>query len=303
MLKSGGFNALRVGLIVVAAISLGLVVVLAVVSPVQHRASQVRLFNQLRSELALGTAPRGPLALPTAVTPPVGPGTTGPAAPTAPPKPRPIAQGTPIALLRIPAIGVSQVVVEGTSGSDLAQGPGHDVASVFPGGTGTSIILGRAAAYGGPFAELHQLRPGDRITVITQVGTAEFRVVDVRHAGTRGKPYAADSSRLTLGTASGGAFIPSGVLWVDADKVGPPFAAQLPLVHTVPADQRPLAGDPGAWLPLLLWTAAMVVMVIGALWTWRRRGAAPAWIVFFAPVALFAVLAANEVARLLPNLL
>jgi hypothetical protein len=39
------------------------------------------------------------------------------------------------------------------------------------------------------------------------------------------------------------------------------------------------------------------------VWTWRRRGHAQAWIVFTAPIALVWLLASDQIARLLPNLL
>jgi LPXTG-site transpeptidase (sortase) family protein len=275
------FVVVRSALLVLALVALGLVFQLTVVSGLQHRASQVALFNRFRTELSLGTAPRGPVG----------------------PDQRAIALGTPIALLRIPVIGVDQVVVEGTSSAVLTAGPGHYVSTVFPGGTGTSVLLGRAAAYGGPFGRLHDLRRGDRITVITQAGTSVFRVVDVRSAGSRVRPVAAGAARLTLDTAAGSAFVPNGVLWVDADKIGAPLAAQDPLVAVAPANQRPLATDTSTAWELLLLLEALTAVVAGAVWTWRRRGHVQAWIVFFAPLVLLSIVVADQVTRLLPNLL
>ena len=128
----------RFALMIVALLCIGTVVQLAWVSGLQHRSSQVSLYNRFRTELALGTAPIGPQGTDHGVSSP----------------------GSPMALLRIPSIGVSQVVVEGTTGSELAKGPGHYRSTVFPGGAGDSVILGRQAAFGGPFARITDLRRG-----------------------------------------------------------------------------------------------------------------------------------------------
>ena len=208
-----------------------------------------------------------------------------------------------MAQITIPSIGVNQVVVEGTSGTVLADGPGHYRSTIFPGGTGDSIILGRNAAYGGPFGQIDKLKKGARIQVITQVGTSVFKVVDVRPAGAKVRPVAPGKSRLTLGTASGSPFVPSGVVWVDADKIGPPLAAQLPLMKLVPVSERALGLDTGTLWVLSLWVLVLAALATAAAWTWRRRGRAQAWIVFTAPVLLVWMFIADQFARLLPNLL
>ena len=68
--------------------------------------------------------------------------------------------GSPVALLVIPSISVSQVVIEGSTSSDLMQGPGHVPSTPLPGEFGNSIVLGRHLAYGGPCRSLTTLKPG-----------------------------------------------------------------------------------------------------------------------------------------------
>ena len=262
----------RFGLIVVALVSIGMVVQLAFVSGIEHRSAQVSLYNRFRTELALGTAPLGPGS-----------------------RRHPVAMGAPIAQITIPSIGVNQVVVEGTTGTLLANGPGHYRSTVFPGGTGDSVILGRAAAYGGPFGQISTLKKGARIQVVTQVGTSVFKVIDVRPAGSKERPVPPGASRLTLGTASGSPFVPSGVVWVDAEKNGPSLAAQPPLVKTVPVAERALGLDTSTLWALALWVLVLAVLVGAAVWTWRRRGRAQAWIVFTAPVLLVWMFIADQI--------
>jgi hypothetical protein len=258
-----------------------MVVQLAVLSPLEYRSAQVSLLNQFRTEVALGTAPLGPV------------GQDGHLLPL----------GTPVALITAPAIGLRAVVLEGTTSSVLAKGPGHARDTVFPGGPGTSVLLGRASAYGGPFGKITQLRPGQVIVVTTQVGTSRFRVFRVRPAGAKVRTIPAGTSRLTLGTASGPSYAPSGVVWVDAAKVGTPLAgASASSVQLLPGE-KPLATDTSTLWALFLWLEALAVLLAGAVWTWRRWGRAQAWIVFTAPMLLVWTYIADQIARLLPNLL
>ncbi len=86
--------------------------------------------------------------------------------------------GAPVALLNIPAIGISKmVVVEGTAPENLELGPGHVRSTPLPGQTGVSEIFGRRATFGAPFGRLLQLRKGDKLTVITGQGTARYTIV------------------------------------------------------------------------------------------------------------------------------
>ncbi len=139
----------------------------------QDRA-QDELYQQLRADLAAGTAPIGPVT----------------------------EVGTPVATISIPHIGVEQVVVEGTASGDLLVGPGHLRNTVLPGQLGTSAIFGRARTYGAPFARIAELVPGDQINVTTALGAKRFEVIGVRRAGDPlPQPRPDDASRLVLVSA------------------------------------------------------------------------------------------------------
>jgi sortase A len=80
------------------------------------------------------------------------------------------ADGSVVAEIQIPAIGVDQYVVEGTTESDLSKGPGHYVGTAMPGQAGNVAIAGHRTTNGAPFNGLGHLVPGDRIILTTVYG-------------------------------------------------------------------------------------------------------------------------------------
>jgi len=79
-------------------------------------------------------------------------------------------EGSVVGRLQIPAIGVDQYVVEGTTEVDLAKGPGHYVGTSQPGQAGNVAIAGHRTTYGAPFNHLDQLTVNDRIILTTDAG-------------------------------------------------------------------------------------------------------------------------------------
>jgi LPXTG-site transpeptidase (sortase) family protein len=258
----------------------------AVVSRLEQRATQFNELGQFRYALAAGTAPINP----------------------AQGHRKPLALGTPLALLTIPSIGLKEVVDEGTNSKVLLAGPGHLPSTVFPGGLGTSVIYGRASTYGGPFAKISQLHKGALILVTIQDGptnTAVFRVTDIRTDGQKIPPIGAGGARLTLVTAKESMFIPSGVVYVDANIVGTPLPTHAPVVKakSIPANELPLGIDTGNLWLLVVLLVALAGVATGALWTWHRKGHAQAWIIFAGPIGVVGYLLANQISLLLPNLM
>ena len=88
--------------------------------------------------------------------------------------------GDAIGKLEIPAIGVSEYVVEGTDTANLRKGPGHYPETPLPGERGTVAIAGHRTTYGAPFRDINQLRPGQVITLDMPYGRFVYRVERVK---------------------------------------------------------------------------------------------------------------------------
>jgi sortase A len=74
-------------------------------------------------------------------------------------------RGDAIGRVRIPAIGVNSVMVEGTNTADLREGPGHYANTPLPGLRGTVAVAGHRTTYGAPFRDIDRVRRGDQIVV------------------------------------------------------------------------------------------------------------------------------------------
>ncbi|SDY23782.1 sortase A [Modestobacter sp. DSM 44400] len=95
------------------------------------------------------------------------------------PAPIDVALGQPFAVLHIPRLGAdwSRVVVEGTGGEQLAQGPGHYAGTAMPGEQGNVALAGHRVGRGSPFLDLDRMRPGDPIVVETADFWFVYRVL------------------------------------------------------------------------------------------------------------------------------
>jgi sortase A len=259
-----------------------------VLGNLRHDHDQAQLSARFRIELAqgpdYGLAPVGPLDEATN---------------------KPLAAGTPVAVLEIPRLGLREVVVEGTSSGTLMSGPGHRPDTPLPGQVGTSVIAGRRATYGGPFRSIGQLRAGDRITVITGQGKSSFVVLGVRHAGDPVPPVLSrGQGRLTLATADGPVLRPRDVLRVDANLLSTvqPRPAQLPSA-AVPAAQALLAGDSSALLGVVGWAVVLVGVAMVSVWVRFSVGWWRAWVIGLPVLVVLGLSVFDEIAALLPNLL
>ncbi len=174
--------------------------------------------------------------------------------------------GTVVGQLRIPAIGVSQFVVEGTAEQDLAKGPGHYTGTAEPGQAGNVAIAGHRTTYGAPFYHLNDVVPGDAIYLTTDSGEQLTYVVarppvavspkdvsvinyfgDNRLTLTTCNPVFSASQRLVLVAYLQGAL----------NKTGGPEPAKL----TVPTVTTGLSGWRWSYLPESLALIALLVLL------------------------------------------
>src|SRR4051812_35466534 len=154
----------------------------------------------------------------------------------------PIAPGTPIGLIQIPATGTDQVLLQGSAAEQTSIAPGLRSDSVLPGQAGLSVVIGRRATYGAPFRQLSRLRPGDEIDVVTGQGKFRYVVDVVRTTDAAATSIPVVPSRLTLLT-SDPAFTPDRQLVVSAFLSGKPFAASTTRVSR--PDEIPGRGSHG----------------------------------------------------------
>ncbi|MFF8376154.1 sortase domain-bontaining protein [Streptomyces sp. NPDC015661] len=265
-------------LAILGALLLGFVAEVGPLGGLRHERDLRVGYADLRAALAGATAPIGPDTEP----------------------------GTPVALLTIPQLGVREVVREGSSAEVLASGPGHRRDTVLPGQAGTSIVMGRRAGYGGPFAHLASLQIGETVEVTTGQGTHKYRVTGVRRAGDPQPPaMQPGTGRLTLMTATGSAFRPDGLLQVDAELITPPQPGAVPAFRfgRVPADELPLAGQPSSWLPAVLWSQALLLAAGVLVWARSRVSRTHVWLVGLPVLLALGLTVGDQVALLLPNLL
>lgn len=263
----------------IAVVSLWFVLQVLVLSGFSQARDQHLLYDDFRQELAAATAPTGPIA---------------PA-------------GDPVALLTVPQLGISQVVVEGTASGDLLAGPGHRRDTVLPGQAGVSLVYGRATTYGAPFRRITELERGDQIVVQTGQGRTVFQVDGVRHAGDPlPTPVTGEQARLTLVTAqSSGALAglrAHDAVFVDATAAkGQPFPAGRPTA--VPESEKAMAVETTA-LPTLALALGLLVALTAAVVAARQRWSTALVWVIASPVAIaLSWFTTDAVMRLLPNLM
>jgi hypothetical protein len=107
-----------------------------------------------------------------------------------------------------------------------------------------------------------------------------------------------------LATADGRAFVPDGVLRVDADLVGPAVGGPPRVLSSdsLPDAEQFMGTDNRTLWALALWLQALIALAIGAVWSWHRWGRIQTWVVFLPPLLLVGLGAMGEAVRLLPNL-
>ncbi len=184
-------------------------------------------------------------------------------------------EGAAVALIKAPTIDLAQAVVEGTSASDLRQGPGLYHSSPMPGQSGNVAVAGHRTTYGAPFRRLDDLSVGDPILVTTKTGEFRYTVSEQpRVVSPDDNQVLADhgDNRLTLTTCNP-LYQASERLIVVARPVEPPPTAPQPgpAAATTPAPlpaqageaSVALNGDASAWIPSVLWAGLFALVWLG----------------------------------------
>ena len=267
---------------ILGALIFGFLADATVVGRLRHDRDRQSAYATLRYNLANGTTPTGAFDV----------------------DGKPVAEGTPEALLEIGSIGLREVVGYGTTPSDLMSGPGLRRDTVLPGQAGSSVIMGRRALYGGPFQYIDQLQAGTQFTVTTAQGPSVFKVLDVRHPGDPIPPeFQSAAARLVLVTTYGNPYLPKDLLRVDAilvdDKNVLPTGS---VARPQPGDEAE-STDRSAWVPLVLWGQALFLAAAAVTWLRQRWGGRQAWLVGSPVLLALGLAVADTAARLLPNVM
>ena len=215
------------------------------------------------------------------------------------------ASGAPVAVLTIPAIGLDQVVVQGTSPVELAGGLGAMPQTARLGTKGNAVIAGRRFTAGAPFADLTLLKKGDKVKVISGLGVFKYRVIRPAAEVLLGQTDPVSPTKraqltlLTASTLTGG-----GRTFVLAKLVSDPAAAKRP-IHPPTAADLGVAGQSGAQVSALIWGLLLVLSLAGSIVAYQRaRGRLVVVYVLTTPIVLaVALMFYSQLYKLLPSMI
>lgn len=161
------------------------------------------------------------------------------------------AQGSPVAIIEIPKLGIQSVVIEGSSSRDTARAIGHFFGSSGLGQEGNAVLVGRSAAYGAGFKDIKSLVTGDKISVSTIQGKTEYVVNTSLELPVAGPLGTSTDNRLTLVTGDP-QLLATSMSVVSAIMAGEPYVAYPQNPSWLAT--HPLGGEsfPGAALILIL---------------------------------------------------
>jgi sortase A len=269
-------RAFRRGLLLLGLFVGGFLLYLFGVSTLIHARAQTGLERRFQSELANAAAPVN----------------------------QPVAIGAPIAVLEIPDLGLHEVVIEGSTSTQLAKGPGHLRTSALPGQPGTSIVLCRRAAFSGPCGDLDALAPGDAINITTGQGVVGFRVAESRvYAASDARAFEGRGHSLVLVTMDT-PYFGGRRLVIVAEPVGE-LQARGTRTPAAPlsADELGLAGDRAGAALLLVWLEVLALVAAAVVVLFRRWRRGSAYLIALPPLVASTWLVYEQLARLLPGTL
>ena len=180
------------------------------------------------------------------------------------------ADGTPAAVLTISKIHLDQIVVQGSGPAQTANGPGLMTGTARPGTIGNAVIIGRSLTGGKPFANLHELKVGDKLTLASGLGKFHYKVSKTGYAkpGQIDPASPVNHAELTLVTANDP--LSNNIQYfVVARQTTAPGVATKPH-HKPTTIQLGLAGDPNALVPSILLGLLYVAGLVATVLAYRR---------------------------------
>jgi sortase A len=214
-----------------------------------------------------------------------------------------IDEGTPIAVMHIPRFGVTETVVEGSSGAQLRKGPGHLRSSVLPGQAGNAVVACRRVTFGAPCYNVTELRPGDSIEFVTGQGEVTYRVVEVRGVREGDADVLENTSRNQL------TLVTSQRVW--ADRRVAVIARLVGGANTTPpgrptelrSSELGLNTEGSKVLALVLWMQALLIASLIGVWLLRSKHRVSVYLVMTPVLLLLTLLVFDSVTALLPSTL
>lgn len=104
---------------------------------------------------------------------------------------------TATGILKIPALGLTAPVVQGTGDTQLNVAVGHDPSSVWPGSVGTSVLAAHDVTW---FSSITALKPGELIDYVERCSTIEYRISDAKVVSAGTPIFNTGAAKLTLVT-------------------------------------------------------------------------------------------------------
>lgn len=241
--------------------------------------------------------------------------------------------GSPVGILELGSLNLQQVIVEGATAQIMQNGPGHVPGTAAPGQPGNSVVVGRSALFGAPFADLSSVAVDDLLAVTTTQGQVVYRVVEaasVQLSNAKAATRPATSGGTAAGSGTHTPILESGRISIDA-LYGPSSDDRLTLVtsdswfpfNTAEArvviavmEGKPFAptpqngrstrqtgttGDTSRWPIALLAALCLAGAIVGAVLLYRRSSTRVAYLLTVPPLLVFAVLASETLSQLLPG--
>jgi sortase A len=214
-----------------------------------------------------------------------------------------IDEGTPIAMMDIPRFGMQEVMVEGSSGSQLKKGPGHLRSSPLPGQQGNAVVACRRLTFGSPCYNLVDMKPGDELTFVTGQGKSLYRVTELKGVRRGDTDVLENTVRNQLTVVTSQRLLADRRVVVVARLVGRPYTTPAGRPTEVRSSELGLNTEGSSVLAVVLWLQLLLLACIFAVWLVRRQSRASVYLVMAPVILLLALLVFDSVTLLLPSTL